>query len=690
MAKQDKHKPDINPEEINTKKQAQEALERLREAVRFHDYRYYVLDDPVISDAQYDSLLETLKALEDKFPDLVTPDSPTQQVGGEPREELGLVEHPSPMLSLKAVYEEQDVRGFDQTCRRELGKNEVEYVAEPKYDGLAVEMIYEDGRLVRASTRGDGETGEDIMANVKTIGEVPLRLYAGKDEDIPSRLVVRGEIYMRKDEFNRLNREREEKGEARFANPRNAAAGSVRQLDPKVTAARPLHVFFYEVPEVRGRDFKAHWDALQTLPSWGLLVNSEMHGLSKGIDHALQYHKDMARRRDDLPYEIDGVVFKVNRLAERRKLGVRRRDPRWAVAYKFEPRRAATRVRDIRVQVGRTGVLTPVAVLDPVHIGGVEVSRASLHNLSQVEKKDIRIGDMVLVERAGDVIPYVVKPIKDDRDGSEKKFHMPEKCPVCDAEVLVSQDRKTARCTNINCPAQVKERITHFASRRAMDIDGLGEKKAEQLLEAGLITGVGSLYSLSRDEIASLEGYGDKSAQNLLDQVEQSKERTLARFVYALGIPLVGEHTARVLAENFKTLDDLMAAEKEDLLDIREIGPESAGSVTAFFRNRSNLKTIEELRRAGISLENPLFGGQGEKPLENLTFVFTGRLDKWTRDEAQRLVERLGGRAASGVSGETDYVVAGPGAGSKLDQARERNIRIIDEDEFAEMVEEQG
>lgn len=679
-------KPDISPESIESSEEAEEAIERLREAIRYHNYRYYVLDEPVISDAEYDKLMQKLQILEEKFPELQSPDSPTQQVGGEPRDELGTVEHPKPMLSLKAVYEEDDVRDFDQRCKRELDQKEIEYVAEPKYDGLAVELIYENGSLSEASTRGDGETGEDVTANVKTIREVPLKLISQDDESIPERLVVRGEVYMRKDEFNKLNEQLTEDEKKRFANPRNAAAGSLRQLNPKVTSERPLHVFLYRIAEVEGQNFENHWEVLQTLPKYGLKVNTEKSRLCSNIDECIEYHQDMEEVRDELPYEIDGVVYKVNKLSFQEEMGIRSREPRWALAYKFEPRQATTKLKDIEVQVGRTGKLTPVAILEEVHIGGVNITRASLHNQNEIEKKDIRIGDTVLVERAGDVIPQVVKPIKEERDGSEKEFHIPEKCPVCDSEVFISEDNKTARCTNINCPAQLRERVVHFTHREAMDINGLGEKRVKQLVKQDLVKRISSLYHLTKDELLSLEGYSDKSAENLLQAIEQSKKQTLSRFVYALGIPLIGEHLSQVLAKQFDTLDDLMNASKDELVKIDEVGPEAADSIVTFFAEEENRDVIQEIRDAGLKLRNP-YTEEKEQPLKGLTFVFTGELERWTRDEVKQMVEKMGGRATSSVSGETDYVVVGSEPGSKLDEAREQDIPTMDEEEFVEFIE---
>ena len=685
--------PQVSPESVSSQEEAADAIERLRQAIRYHNYRYYVLDDPVISDAEYDELMRALESLEEEFPELETPDSPTQHVGGEPRDELGLTEHPFPMLSLKAVYDEEDVRSFDQTCRDDLGVDAVEYIAEPKYDGLAVELIYEDGQLSVASTRGDGETGEEITPNVKTIREVPLALLDQGDTPVPDRLVVRGEIYMRKDEFESFNERRADEGKAQFANPRNAAAGSVRQLDPNVTDRRPLHVFFYAVANGDELGFDTHWDVLHALPGWGLRVNLEYTERCGSVDEAIAYHRGTADRRDDLPYEIDGVVYKVNDLSYQEALGVRTRDPRWALAYKFEPRRATTKLKDVEFQVGRTGRVTPVALLRPVHIGGVEVSRASLHNQSEIDRKDIRIGDTVLVERAGDVIPHIVKSMaatgeRTDEEASRERIQIPDQCPVCGGDVVMTEDRKQARCTNVNCPARLRESLTHYASREAMDIDGLGKKRTEQLIEAGLIERLSDLYDITKDDLVSLERFADKSAQNLVDEIEDSKDQPLDRFIYAIGIPLVGQHVAQILARGYETLDDLMEADEEELESVNDIGPEVAHSIVTFFENEQNRKVIEEIRNAGLTLSNPLFAEKEGGPLEGLTFVFTGSLERWTRDEVQRYVERLGGRATSSVSGETDYVVAGPGAGSKLDEARESDIPVMDEEEFVDFVEE--
>jgi len=680
--------PKVDLDAIDTQEEAATSAERLREALRYHNHRYYVLDDPVVSDAEYDALFRQLQALEGEYPSLKTPDSPTQQVGGEVRDELGTVEHPSPMRSLKAVYEEADVRSFDETCREELGRDRVTYVAEPKLDGVALELTYENGRLVRGATRGDGQTGEDITANVKTISSIPLRLRAG-DRPVPDRLVVRGEAYMRKDEFNAFNRRRLEDGKEPFANPRNAAAGSLRQLDSNVTARRPLRAFFFEVAPGEGPEFGTHADVLCALPEWGLRVCGDYIRRCEGVEEALDHHGRLVAIRDDLPFEIDGLVIKVNDRGAHDVLGVRNRDPRWAVAYKFPPRQATTVIDDIYVQVGRTGRITPVAVLSPVEVGGVEVSRASLHNQNEIDRKDIRIGDTVLIERAGDVIPQVVKVIEEKRDGAEKPFHIPDQCPVCGAEIVLSDDKKQAFCTGgMACSAQLRERLKHFTSREAMNIEGLGDKRAEQLIDAGLITRLSDVYAVEKKELLQLERYAEKSAQNLLDEIEDSLEQPLDRFIYALGIPLVGTATAQQLARHYATLDGLMTASEEELQEIEDVGPEVAQSVAAFFGDDENQREIENIRAVGLALSNPYT--ETKAPLEGLTFVFTGSLDHFTRSEVQRLVERHGGRATSSVSGNTDYVVAGPGAGQKKDDADTLGIPVLDESTFLNLLREQG
>jgi len=680
-------KPDLLSQSNSAEQEAKKAIKALQEQIRYHNYRYYVLDDPVLSDGEYDQLMVKLQSLEDKFPELQSPDSPTQQVGGAPRPELGSVPHPTPMLSLQTVYDKDEVRNFDKRCRENLTKDDIQYMAEPKYDGLAVELIYEKGHLLVASTRGDGQTGENITANIKTIKEIPLVLIDQEGISPPTRLVVRGEIYMLLDEFKQFNEQRAKAGEPLFANPRNAAAGSLRQLDPKVTAQRPLHIFLYEVVQSEGHSFKTQSEVLQTLTKWGLKVNREKSRLCSGIEEAIDYHQHLAQIRDSLKYEIDGVVYKINLLSDRQELGFRTRNPRWALAYKFKPRQMTTSIKAIEVQVGRTGVLTPVAILEPVRISGVEVSRASLHNQSEIERKDIRVGDTVLVERAGDVIPYVVKPITEKRTGSEHTFHLPDQCPVCGSKVIMSEDKKKALCTGITCEAQLRKRISHFASKGGMDIEGLGEKMAVQLVNSGMVKDLSSIYQLQKTDLLSMERMAEKSTDNLLQAIEASKDKNLSCFLFALGIPIVGEHLARVLCEHFVTLDDLMKVSQDELFSIKEIGPEVASSITAFFANKKNLQVIEEMRQAGLSMSNPYYTKKSFQPLAGASFVFTGTLEHWTRDEAKRLVESLGGRATTSVSKKTSYLVAGPGAGSKLQKAEDLNLSIMNEQKFIQFIE---
>lgn len=678
-----------NMEEIEDPEKAEEAIEQLRETIRIHNYHYYVEDAPRISDAEYDRLMQALQKLEEAFPEFKSPTSPTQRVGGEPLSEFGLVEHPVPMLSLQAVYDEEKVLRFDQNVRKALGQKQVEYVIEPKYDGASIELTYEKGILKLAGTRGDGETGENITANIKTIREVPLQLLSKDGGEPPDLLVVRGEVYMRKDEFKVFNQRRDQEESSTFANPRNAAAGSLRQLDPRVTEQRPLHTFIYQVVVCEPCDLRTQWESLEVLGKWGLRTNLTESRKVQGIQKCLDYYHNLDGKRDELPYEIDGVVFKVNHFSSQEKLGARTREPRWAIALKFKPRQATTRLEDIVVQVGRVGNLTPVAILQPVSIGGVEVSRASLHNQSEIERKDIRIGDRVLVERAGDVIPQVVMSFPEERDGSEREFHMPEKCPVCGTQIVMSEDKKQTRCPNLNCPAQISLRLQHFASRQAMDITGIGEKTAQRLVDTSLITRLSDLYRLQEEDLSGLEGLGRKSAQKLVEEIEASKKTSLVRFLIGLSIPNVGEHAARLLAEHFKNLDDLMQAGEAQLQKIPSIGLEVAESLTGFFGEKKNQETIAAMRAAGLRLENPFFHA-GRGPLKDITFVFTGKLERLTREQAEALVESQGGDTASSVSNSTDYLVAGPGAGSKLEQARRNKVKVLDEAQFVDFLKQHG
>lgn len=681
-------KPEVDISKIESPSEAKEAIMQLSKAIRYHNYRYYTLDDPIITDAEYDSLLLNLLSLEEKYPDLVDANSPTQRVGGEPKSVLEKVEHPIPMVSLKTVYEQENIESFDRSCKEGLGVEVVDYTAEPKFDGLAVELIYEKGGLVQASTRGDGITGEDVTSNIRTIADVPLQLDAFEGKPLPTRLVVRGEVYIELEEFNQLNRQRSEEEESLFANPRNAAAGSLRQLDPSVTASRPLRIFLYGIAEAEGYEFKTQYEVLRTIQKWGLRVNLQNTRLCNGIEELLQYHQKMDEKRDSLDYEIDGVVFKVNSLASQEKLGMRTRDPRWAVAYKFKPRQATTKLLDITVQVGRTGRLTPVAELEPVNIGGVTVSRASLHNQSEIDRKDIRKGDTVIVERAGDVIPQVVKPIEDLRNGSEKKFKMPSKCPVCKSEVVMSDDKKSAQCPNISCPAQLRRGIEHFVSRDGLNIEGLGKKRVKQLMEEGLLTSIQSLFDIDVADLLEIERFGEASAEKLVAQIQSSKEQSLDRVIFALGIPTVGLSTARLLAREFSTIDNLMNASQNQLEHIDSVGPEVAKNIVSYFSNPSIRKMIHELQKRGLNMRNDV--DVSSDALSGMTFVFTGTLERMTRSEAQKMVENLGGKASSSVSAKTSYVVAGPGAGSKLEKAEKLGINVISEKDFIEMLAKQG
>ena len=666
---------------VVSREEAKRRIEELRKLIRHHDYLYYVLNKPEISDAEYDKLMLELRKLEEAYPDLVTPDSPTQRVGGFPAEEFKTVTHMKPMLSLDSAFTKEEIKKFDERIKRELGDESIEYVAEPKLDGLSVELVYENGVFVRGSTRGDGINGEDVTENLKTIRAVPLRLRESKT--IPTRLAVRGEVIMHINDFERLNKQLIERGEEPLANPRNAAAGSLRRLDPRETAERPLDIFFYEILLIEGVDIETQWDGLKHLKEWGLKVN---HLIKKcdDIDDAIRYHEEMAEKREELSYEIDGVVIKVNRLDYQEKLGIKARSPRWAIAYKFPPREEETEIVDIVVQVGRTGTLTPVALLKPVDVTGVTVSRATLHNQDFIDQMDVRIGDKVKVARAGDVIPEVVKVLKDKRTGREKKFHIPSKCPVCGSKVV--KEGAFYRCTGgLACIAQLKRSITHYASKGAMDIEGLGKKNVDLLVDSGLIKRVSDLYVLKKEDLLKLPRFAEKSADNLLKGIEKSKERSLARFIYALGIPNVGEHMARVLAEHFKTLDALMNASRESLLEIHEVGPETADSIVSFFREKINREEIERMKKFGVKAT---VAKVEEKKgiLSGKVFVFTGALQSFSREEAKRLVEELGGRAASSVSKNVDFVVVGENPGSKYDKAKKLGLKIIDEKEFKKMI----
>jgi len=660
-------------------------IEDLRQKIHYHSYRYYVLNEPEISDAEYDRLFHELEELEREHPDLVTPDSPTQRIGAAPLEEFGAFKHSIPMLSLNSVTTEEEVRDFDDRVRRLLGSAEIEYVVELKIDGLAMELVYEHGSFIVGSTRGDGYTGEDITQNLRTIKTIPLRIFA--DAAPLPLLEVRGEVFIPLSKFRELNKELGEKGEKMFANPRNAAAGSVRQLDPRVTASRPLDFFAYGVGRAEGKEFLTQWEVLDYLRRIGLKVNPLIRRFGD-VEGVIRYHKEVEEKRDDLDYEIDGVVVKVNSIAHQNTLGTISRSPRWALAYKFSAREEFTVVNDIVVQVGRTGALTPVAVLKPVQIAGVTVSRATLHNEDELRKKDVRIGDTVVVERAGDVIPEVVSVITSKRTGAEKEFRMPDRCPVCGADVI--KEGPIVRCIGVSCSAQLKERIRHFASLRALNIDGLGEKLIEQLVDSKMVSDAADLFFLTRTDLLKLERMGEKSARNILDAIETSKHTTFARLIHGLGIRHVGEHTAALLAEHFSDIGTLRNARYEDLIRVPEIGPEVAKSILLFFEQESTKELLVKLERAGVRYEKKEVSAEEagvQKLFAGKTFVFTGRISL-PREEARSIVERLGGKVVSSVSKKTDYVVAGEEAGSKFELALKLGVKIINEAEFREMVKE--
>lgn len=662
-----------------------EALKRiakLREIIDYHNRRYYQQDDPEISDAKYDELMRELQNLEELFPDDGLASSPTQRVGAAPLAKFSPFEHPRPMLSLANAFTPEEITDFDARIRRMADLDRMEYVAEPKLDGLAVNLIYEHGLFVRGATRGDGATGEDITQNLRTIPSLPLEMKKSGAHPVPDFIEVRGEVYMERASFGKLNHRRAVDGEEPFANPRNAAAGSLRQLDPKITARRPLSIFVYGAGLLKGMQFSTHFGILEALRQWGFPVN---HLIEKAddISACIAYFGRISSLRPELPYEIDGVVLKVNDLTVQEVLGSVSRSPRWALACKFPAAQATTLIRDIVVQVGRMGTLTPVAVMEPVNVGGVMVSRATLHNEDEIRKKDIRIGDTVVIQRAGDVIPEVVSVVTSRRTGEEKFFYMPSHCPECGSNVVRLEGEAAHRCVNLSCPAQIKEHIRHFASRNAMDIDGLGEKVAASLFDAGLIADPADLYFLTEEKLLPLERMAQKSVSNLLDSIQMSKTPAWDKFIFALGIRHVGEKTARLLAQHFAGIDELMGADVEDLTQIKEIGPEIAHSIVGFFSEPKNREVIDKFLRAGIS---PLVQRQRkDRPLDGKYFVFTGTLETLGRNEAKTLVQELGGTVQASVGGKTSFVVAGASPGSKLEQARNRAVAVITEKEFLKL-----
>lgn len=666
---------------------ARERAFELRRVLNEHNHRYYVLDEPTIPDAEYDRLMRELQALESAHPELLTADSPTQRVGAEPLAEFGEVQHTVPMLSLGNAFEEQEVYDFDRRIRERLEIDAVEYTAETKLDGLAISLRYEDGVLVRGATRGDGTRGEDVTQNVRTIKVVPLRL---QGNNVPPILEIRGEVFITNEGFERLNARQASVGEKIYANPRNVAAGSLRQLDSRITAERPLTLYCYGIGQFEGFELPAsHQEMLEQLRDWGAPVSPET-AVVQGVDGCMDYYQDILARRDVLGYEIDGVVYKVNRLDYQERMGYVSRAPRWALAHKFPAQEEMTRVVGIEVQVGRTGALTPVAKLDPVQVGGVTVTNATLHNQDEVERKDVRVGDAVVVRRAGDVIPEVVRVITEQRPKGTRKFRLPDKCPVCGSDVERVEGEAVARCSGgLFCPAQRKQAIRHFASRRALDIEGLGDKLVEQLVDRGIVNTVADIYGLSQDTLADLERMGDKSAKNLVDALEASKDTTLGRFLYALGIRDVGEATAHTLAQDFGSLEGLEAADEERLQATPDVGPIVAQHIAAFFDQSHNQEVIAALRTAGVRWQDEAPREIAELPLADKVFVITGSLESFGRTEAKEKLQALGAKVTSSVSKKTDYLVAGADPGSKLDKAESLGVEVLDEAALLALLETQ-
>ena len=657
----------------------QEKIDKLRSEIRQHDYRYHVLDQPIISDAEYDQLLQQLRDIEEAHPQLITSDSPTQRVGGAPLSQFTTVNHQVPLLSLANAFGEEELLDWHRRVTGIVGQ-QVEYVVEPKIDGLSIALTYEAGLYQVGATRGDGSQGEDITQNLRTINSLPLRL----QQSIP-KLIVRGEAYLPKEEFARINRQREEQGEQLFANPRNAAAGSLRQLDPKVAASRRLGIFVYALLAEEGMPVATHEESLIRLAELGFPVNKERL-VTTEIKEVAHYCAQWADKRHSLPYEIDGMVVKVNSLVQQQELGYTAKSPRWAVAYKFPADQAESTIEDIFVRVGRTGVLTPTAVLTPVLLAGTTVSRATLHNQDYIEEKDIRIGDRVLVQKAGDIIPEVVKVLAHKRQGVEKKYRLPEECPECGSPVVRSQGEAAVRCTNLTCPAIAREAIIHYVSRNAMDVEGLGPQVVAQLIQVGLVQDVADLYELQLEELIKLERMGQKSSENLLLAIEASKGRSLSQLIFGLGIRHVGAGAAKALASHFSSMDRLQYAEQGELENIPDIGPKIAASIVEFFKNQSNIKLIQRLNQAGVNMVEEPRAVDEQAILAGKTFVLTGTLPTMSRKEASQLIEEHGGQVSGSISKNTHYLLAGEKAGSKLDKARSLGVKILSEEELLELV----
>lgn len=656
-------------------------IEELRELINYHNYRYYVLDSPEISDVEYDELMRELKRLEAEHPELITPDSPTQRVGAAPVEAFGVVAHPLPLLSLANAFSNQELLAWHKRASNLVGEQQFDFVCEIKMDGLAVALTYVEGRLATGATRGDGYRGEDVTQNLRTIRSIPLSV----PKDAPPKFEVRGEVYLSKAGFKKLNEERAKEGLSLFANPRNAAAGSVRQLDSRITTQRPLDIYIYGLGYAEGKAIPpTHWETMEYLKSIGFKVNP-YNIFCQSLDEVEEYHQTWQEGRESLPYETDGIVVKINSLELQQRLGFVGREPRWAIAYKFPPTQATTRLLDIGINVGRTGSLNPYAILEPVSVGGVTIKQAALHNEEDVRRKDIRVGDIVIVQRAGEVIPEIVEPIVSRRTGKERIFSMPSRCPVCGAEVIKPEGEAMHRCTNAACPAQALERLKHFVTRGAMDIEGVGEKLCTALFQSGLVKDVADLYYLTQEQLLSLERMADKSVSNVLRSIEKSKDRPLPRVIFALGILHVGEETAELLASHFSNLDKLAKATREELVSVPSIGPKIADSIIVFFRQEENRRIIDKLRKAGVKLEEAP-AKLKESPLSGQEFVITGRLETFSRQEAEARIKELGGAVGSSVTRKTTYLVVGADPGSKRDKAIALGITLVTEEQFLRMI----
>ena len=657
-------------------------IEKCREIIRHHDHLYYVLSKPKISDQEYDRLYKKLKDMEDARPELITPDSPTQRVGGKPVEGFPVVRHIVPMMSMDNTYSADELKEFDERISKNLKGGKYEYVVELKFDGVSISLLYDNGIWVRGATRGDGAEGDDVSNNLKTIRSIPLT-FKEKRKKVPKRIEVRGEVYMTKIGLEEINREKEKMGEGLFANPRNAAAGSLKLLDPRIVAERHLDIFVWGIGHCEGIDFKTHADVFEYLKEAGFRVSPHFK-LCNNIEEVIEYCDSWEPKRDKLEFEIDGMVVKVNDLAQQEALGVTAKSPRWAIAYKFPAERALTEIEDIIIQVGRTGVITPVAILKPVHLSGTTVSRATLHNFDEMTRLDVKIGDKVYVEKSGEIIPKILSVAKDKRTGKEKYSPLPTTCPVCGSKLHRAPEEVAIRCENVGCPAQIKERILHFASRSAMDIEGMGDAITNQLVDKGLIRDYGDVYYLKLDDVRDLERMAQKSAANLLSAIEKSKSSDLNRLIYALGIRHVGERAAWILANHFGALEKLSGVSIEELTSIDEIGPVMAESINNFFSNKENLKILKKLTGAGLKMSGGRLKGKGGA-LEGKTLVVTGTLKHFSRNEAEELIRKRGGSPSSSVSKTTDFLVAGEGPGSKLEKAKALGVKIIYEEEFRSM-----